>query len=243
MAGNLSGDIVTPSALERAERDAMFQLLTAYFDNVTHTHFVEDLDEKDWVVLLRDNKSGEIKGFSTLMQIRMLVDDRSIIAFFSGDTIIDQAYWGQAELARIWSKHVFGEADRIHASGSGEQVYWFLISSGYKTYRFLPVFFHEFYPNFRTPTPGHARRILDALGGARFPDEYDPESGIIRFSAATPLRDGVAVVTSQRLKDPHIAYFVERNPGYAGGDQLACLVEISRDNVTPAGARVLAALG
>lgn len=220
----------------------MFALLSTYFENVTPTHFEQDLAEKEWVVVLRDRERGVVKGFSTLMLIRLLVDEQPIAAFFSGDTIIDRAYWGEAELARIWSRHVFGEADRIHASGSGEQVYWFLISSGYKTYRFLTVFFRRFYPNHRTSTPGHIRRILDALGGARFPDEYDPATGIIRFSEATPLREGVAEVTPQRLTDPHIAFFVERNPGYAGGDQLACLVELCRENVTPAGARVLASL-
>ena len=28
----------------------------------------------------------------------------------------------------------------------GTPVYWFLISKGYRTYRFLPVFFNRFYP-------------------------------------------------------------------------------------------------
>ena len=35
MAGKLIGDIVIPSVLGEAERDAMFALLGAYFENVT----------------------------------------------------------------------------------------------------------------------------------------------------------------------------------------------------------------
>ena len=44
------------------------------------------------------------------------------------------------------------------------EFYWFLISKGYKTYRFLPLFFREFYPRHDAPTPAWAKEILDALG-------------------------------------------------------------------------------
>ena len=37
--------------------------------------------------------------------------------------------------------------------GAGQHLYWLLTSKGYKTYRFLPVFFNEFYPCFSSPTP------------------------------------------------------------------------------------------
>jgi hypothetical protein len=213
----------------------MYTLLVHYFNNVTRPQFERDLAEKEWVITLADAASGQIQGFSTLMRLQVVVDDRPVVAFFSGDTIIHQDYWGETELPRLWGRHVFGLAETV----GDARVYWFLISSGYKTYRFLPVFFREFYPTYRRPTPPASQRVLDTLAQLKFPGEYDPGSGLIRFSHASPLRSGVAEVTRQRLKDPHIAFFVAANPGHAQGDQLACLVELTYANLTPAGRRMI----
>ncbi len=235
--GQLSGQVCRPSALSAAQRQRMSDLLHEFFENVSAAQFEQDLSEKEWVVLLCDSGTGEIQGFSTLMRLQLTVDDRPITAFYSGDTIIHPAYWQEAELPRVWGQHVFAQAETV----TDGEAYWFLISSGYKTYRFLPVFFREFYPSHVQPTPPHIRAVIDALGAAKFPGEYDAGRGIIRFASASPLRAGVAEVTDVRLKDPHVAFFVQANPGHAQGEQLACLVSLTRDNLTPAGRRVLGA--
>jgi hypothetical protein len=134
---------------------------------------------------------------------------------------------------------VFAEADRIRSQNPEARVYWFLICSGYKTWRFLPVFFREFYPNPDAPTPAHVQNILDALGERKFGIEYHKETGIVRLRTATPLREGVADVTEQRMRDPRIVFFTQKNPGYLQGDELACLTEISRTNLTRAGERMV----
>lgn len=233
--GRLTGRVQYPGELTGAEREQMYTLLARYFTNVSRLQFDRDLAEKEWVILLTDTSSGQIQGFSTLMRLQTVVEGQPVVAFYSGDTIIEQEYWGEAELPRLWGRHVFSLAERI----TGAQVYWFLISSGYKTYRFLPVFFHEFYPTYLRPTPPAKKRILDALAQLKFPAEYDPEAGIIRPAEASPLRSGVAEVTPRRLKDPHVAFFIAANPGYAQGHQLACLVELSPANLTAAGQRML----
>jgi hypothetical protein len=169
------------------------------------------------------------------MRMQTTVDGAPVVAFFSGDTIIDQGAWGETVLPRLWAQHVFGLAAAIPSA----RAYWFLISSGYKTYRFLPVFFRTFYPTYSAPTPPHAQRTLDALARLKFPDEYDPASGVVRFAQATPLRPGVADLSEARLSDPQVAFFVAANPGHAAGDELACLTEIAPANLTAAGRRML----
>lgn len=234
--GRLTGQIELPRRLAETQRTEMYHLLAHYFGNVTRLQFEHDLAEKEWVILLKDAVSGQIQGFSTLKRLQVEVDGRPLVAFFSGDTIIERAYWGEAELPRLWGRHVFNLAVE---SGEAE-VYWFLISSGYKTYRFLPVFFREFYPSYQRPTPPAIKRRLDALARLKFPSEYDPERGIIRLAEAAPLRSGVAEITPRRLKDPHVAFFIEANPGHTCGEQLACLAALRHDNLTAAGRRMLA---
>jgi len=238
-ARRLAGSVVLRALLTPGERERMYDLLAAYFLHTSREQFESDLAEKESVVLLRDLKEGQIQGFSTLMRISMALDGREIVAFFSGDTIVAQEFWGETILSRIWSQTVFAEADRVRTGCPDALVFWYLICSGYKTWRFLPVFFREFFPHPDRTTPPHIKRILNALGERKFPGEYYSEEGVVRFHSATPLRQGVADVSEERLRDPLISFFHRINPGHINGDELACLTEISRCNLTRAGERVV----
>ena len=129
------------------------------------------------------------------------VDGRPVKALFSGDTIIDRERWGDHALCHVWGRLALSLID----AHPGAELYWFLISQGYKTYRFLPVFFHEFYPRHDRPTPDRVKAVIDALARGRYPEAYDEGNGVIR---ATPLqcrlRAGLADVTPERLRDPHV---------------------------------------
>ena len=234
VGGVLSGTVQRVEQLAPVERDQMYALLAQYFANITRAGFDRDLQEKEWAILLADS-SGQIQGFSTLMRLRTVVDGQPVVAFFSGDTIVHRQHWGETTLPRLWARHVFGLAGAVEDA----RVYWFLISSGYKTYRFLSVFFREFYPTYLRPTPPTIKQVLDALALRKFPSEYDPRQGVVRVARAAPLRPGVAEITGQRLHDPHVAFFEAANPGHARGDELACLAELVPANLTPAGRRML----
>ena len=231
------GSVVPLARLTAEARDRMYVLLTTYFAGTCRGRFDADLAEKESVVLLRDRDTEEIQGFSTFMRIEISVDERDIVAFFSGDTIVATQFWGESTLSRLWSQTVFAEADCIVAKRPSTPVFWFLICSGYKTYRFLPVFFRKFYPNPETRTPDDFQRILDTLGRAKFGNRYD--AGVVRLEQAAPLRPGVADITEQRLRDPLVAFFSSRNPGHSQGDELACITAISRSNLTRAGERMV----
>jgi hypothetical protein len=230
----LRGCVQPVAVLTQSERDQMYALLTRYFEDVTNARFAADLAEKEWAILLFD-AADQLQGFSTLMRLQISVEDQPVVAFFSGDTIIDRAYWGETALPRLWARHVFGLAEAIRDA----RVYWFLISSGYKTYRFLPTFFRTFYPTCTAAMPPQIKQIVDRLALLKFPAEYDRTCGVVRLAQATPLRGGVADLTPQRLSDPHVAFFAAANPGHIDGDELACLTEITPANLTPAGRRML----
>ncbi len=234
----LTGSVAQRSGLTACDRHRMYELLASYFDGTTRDRFEADLEEKEAVVLLRDIH-GRIEGFSTYMRIELPVDGRDVVAFFSGDTIVARQYWGETILSRLWSRTVFAEAASIEADRPNVQVYWFLICSGYKTFRFLPVFFREFYPHPNAVMPADVRLILNSLGQRKFGAHYDPCSGIVRLPHATPLRQGVACITEHRLRDSLVAFFTAMNPRHGEGDELACLTRISRTNLTRAGERMV----
>ena len=231
----LTGRLVPVAAVTAAQREAMWRLMDRHYADARCDSFEQDLAEKEWVIQVFD-AAGELCGFSTQMLLEVSASGRPIRALFSGDTIIDRERWGDNALAHVWGRLGLR---RIDASSPGA-LYWFLISKGYKTYRFLPVFFREFYPRYDVRTPGWAKEVIDALGSHKYPGAYDAAAGVIRAGPSQcRLRGEVAEVTAQRLRDPHVAFFRERNPGHARGDELCCIAPLSRANFTPAAYRVI----
>jgi hypothetical protein len=240
-APRLSAAVIPRERVTLSDREEMYQLLEAYFQNTSLQQFAHDLAEKDTVILLRDPEDARIVGFSTLMKIEVTVEDRHVIGFFSGDTIIAREHWGSSLLARLWVTTVFRVADRIRQHSPDTLFYWFLISSGYKTWRYLPTFFVAYAPHPDLHPSPFERQVVQTLATKKFGDDYHPDAGIVRFRRANPLRPGVAEVTERRRRDPLVEFFVRMNPGHGQGDELVCLVPISSSNLTPAGLRMLKA--
>ena len=172
---NLSARLATLEEVTLAQREEMLALMQRHYVNVRRAVFEADLAEKRWVILIHDADES-LCGFSTQTIVEAEVGGRAIEALFSGDTIVDRAHWGQQVLTRTWGRLALALID----SRPGEELYWFLISKGYKTYRFLPVFFHEFYPRYDHHDPPWVRSAVDALASSRYPHNYDPEAGVIR---------------------------------------------------------------
>src|SRR5688572_15306387 len=232
----LEGRLANVTDLSGAEREAMFALMDRHYENVNPATFAADLVAKSWVILLCDPETGALCGFSTQVILEVTVLDRPVRALFSGDTIVDRERWGDSALAHVWGRLALSLIDRYE----GADLYWLLISKGYKTYRFLPLFFHEFYPRHDRPTPAWAHAVLYALARHKFPVAYDPATGIVRADGRKDrLRPGVAELTGERLRDPHVRFFAERNTGHAQGDELCCLAPLTRANFTSAAFRVI----
>lgn len=210
----------------------MRALLARQFRDVTAEAFAADLDEKEAAVLLYDGDE-RLAGFSTLLRIETERDRRSVTAFFSGDTVVSPGARSAALLPRLWSQHVFAAA----RERPERDTVWFLLSSGYRTYRFLPTFFQRFTPAFDDRTCAADRALLAALAHTRYGERYDPETGVVRLEHPTPLRDDD--IPASRLRDPHVAFFARANPGWTRGDELACLTRIHPDNLTEAGRRMV----
>lgn len=229
----MNGRIVRRSELLAREEAAMLALLAAQFDGVTRASFERDLDEKGWVILLED-AARALRGFSTLDCRECRLRGEQVTVVYSGDTVVAAEAAGTTALSRTWIGAV-QLLRRLHPHGP---LYWLLIVSGYRTYRFLPVYWKRFHPRPDAPTPPESQALLDALAEGRFGPRYDRERGVVRFPVPQVLREELRGIPPARLADPHVAFFAERNPGYERGDELVCLTELAHDNLTPAGLRM-----
>ncbi len=232
----LTGQICNVVDLSQQDRRQMYELMQRYYANVRQADFDRDLKEKQSVIVAREPGNNSVAGFSTQTVTSSIFDGESVRVLFSGDTIVDHRYWGRNPLAQLWGRLVLSLIDQF----PDEPLYWFLISKGYKTYRFLPVFFRAFYPRYDQPTPDWAQRLTASVATERFGDRFEANRGIV---VADPdgcrLRADVAEVTGRRLRDPHIAFFSRRNPQHTKGDELCCIAALTRENFESSAYRVI----
>lgn len=226
------GEMVERGSLTQSDIERMYALMAEFYAQTEEHVFRRDLAEKEYVLLLREG--GKIVGFTTQKLLDVQVGDEVVHGIFSGDTIIDKAHWGEAELFRVWAQFWFSYAEQF------PEFWWFLICKGYKTYRILPTFWETFYPTYRQETPPREQAIMDSYASALYGEEYDRARGVIRYRHTKDrLREGVADIDEHRLKNRDIAYFAEHNPGHVRGDDLVCLAKISRDAMKPRSPKVL----
>src|SRR5580658_6869411 len=112
-AKRLEGSVIPRALLSSADRQRMYELLSAYFLGTSRELFERDLSEKEAIVLLRDRKDRNIQGFSTLMRLSAEIDGREVVAFFSGDTMFARDFGGKTTLGLLGTQTFFYEADRI----------------------------------------------------------------------------------------------------------------------------------
>jgi hypothetical protein len=232
----LIGKIVPVYELTTKEKERMYNLMSENYDGVSINSFEKDLSEKADAILLSDNESNQIHGFSTLMILEERVRGVKTKVLFSGDTIIDKKYWGDTELEHHWGKYAFSLIDK----NPNMPLFWFLMSKGYKTYKFLPVFFNEFYPRHDKLTPDYEQEILDTFAKKKYPLGYNPLTGLVKIEGNKDrLKQGVADIDERRLKDPHIRYFLQKNPHWFKGDELCCIMPLKKDNFNKMALRVI----
>lgn len=202
----------------------LYDLFERHYADVTFERFASDFGEKEYVILVRDG-GGELRGFSTVRTFVREVDGRSVRLLFSGDTIVDPRFWGEQELGRTWSRL----AGALSAERPDLPFYWLLLSKGYRTYLYLPLFFHEHYP---AREDEFARSVVHDFATQRYGRDFDPRRGVVSF--ATPhgrLREELGEIGEHRMRSEHVRFFVERNPGFREGDELVCLARLDESNL------------
>lgn len=216
------------SDLTPTERATMFGLLSIEFLGMRREDFIRDLEEKDVVVLLRrESCDGEIVGFSTLMLLDLPIANRKVKAVFSGDTTVLPEFRTSGgigiEIGRYFMKAL--------KAFSEHEIYYVLISKGWRTYKVLPFFFKTYAPKHDMPTSIHDKAVMDAFGSVKYPGDYDPDQGLIMFSKETQrLIPGSIDAVPPHDPDVHTMFYLQKNPTYLSGTELVCVGRVQVEN-------------
>jgi hypothetical protein len=213
---------------------AMFELYNRYYAGTDLTVFTQDLQNKNWVILLYDYEN-KLQGFSTLALFTTQYEDDPYRILYSGDTVIDHQFWGQHELAAAWIRF----AGQIKLEQPDVLLYWLLIVKGHRTYRYLSAFCHTYFPAPDEDVPTVMQQLMNQLAIERFGDAYDSARGVISFvESHGHLRDAWSDIPDNVKKRREVQYFLQRNPHYERGDELVCLCELTDTNLKPYARRI-----
>ncbi len=202
----------------------MHELMGAHYEAVPWERFMQDLSSKDEVLMLHD-VAGHLRGFTTIAWNPSGHCEEGDV-LFSGDTIIDRRCWGTQELVRAFCRR----AGQWQAQ-SGRRLFWLLISKGYRTFLYLPLFARRFHPHPENPETEWAA-IASRVATVLFGESWKADEGVIRFpSSQGHLREELADTKPEHDGNPMIRFFLERNPGYRHGEELLCLAEMSEANL------------
>tara|TARA_R110002073_G_scaffold108803_2_gene244530 strand:- start:47120 stop:47968 length:849 start_codon:yes stop_codon:yes gene_type:complete len=198
----------------------MYEVFRQYYANTDMPTFIKDFNKKTGAFLVRRCSDGLIVGFSTVALMDLEMNGRKAKGVFSGDTIIEEAYWG----GRALQLKFFLYLVRVVLRHPFTPVFWLLISKGYKTYLLMANNFFRFYPhpeakfeNYEAMAQQYSERL--------FPGCYDPQRKLLDFGDSYQhLTDDVAGITPEMCdRFRNIAFFEERNPTWRRGTELPCI--------------------
>ena len=225
------------AACSQQEIETFYRLLCQEFLGISWDDFMRDFREKDAVMILRkEHDQGEIVGWSSLMVLTLAlpgIQNGEVKGIFSGDTVVLPEYRSGIGLG----VELGGYFMQVYRRFPQHLVYYILISKGWRTYKIMPFFFHEYSPRYDKPTSALDQAVIDAFGKKKYPHHYSPATGVVTFSPQR-LRPGSIDAIPQKL-DAHTQFFLEKNPGFLEGHELVCVARISPDNFTNALKRLL----
>ena len=216
---------------EIGNRDVLFSLMDRHYERMDRSRFEMDLNQKEGAIIL-ENESGKVHGFSTYQFLHTRFAGRQIIALFSGDTVVDKAFWGDSALFRTFGKLLY------QTMRNESNLYWFLISKGIRTYQMLPLFFKRFYPSVDEETPDEAADLIRHLAELKYPGFFDAKSGLVK-TRTYRLKKEMADIPLNKRMNHHIRFFLDKNPGWRVGDELACLTELNPNNMKGTALRLI----
>ena len=216
------------------ERIQCHNLLLEEFDGVIWDDFIKDFEEKEYAMYLMSE--GRIVGFSTMMFIDVIVEGQNKKLIFSGDTTVLRKYRESFGFAVEMAKLFVRAIDLFPCM----EIYYVLISKGYRTYRILPFYFKHFSPSYICETSREEQSIIAAFGQKKYPNQYRHNDGLLMFDGTTQRLKLDSIDAVQPFKgNPHTDFFFKKNPDYLLGNELICIAKVCPENFTSAIVRLV----
>ncbi|PKN52687.1 MAG: hypothetical protein CVU55_05505 [Deltaproteobacteria bacterium HGW-Deltaproteobacteria-13] len=203
----------------------MHDVFVKYYYNADYQTFVQDLKKKIGAILVKKIDDDTIVGFSTIGIIEKEINKKRCLGMFSGDTVIEKEYWGLPNLQTAFLRFMIKTRIKYPLTN----LYWFLISKGYKTYLLMANNWDSYYPKYDKTEDEKRKSIVKTFSNHLFEGVYDEKTGLLKFGDNyQKLKEDIAEITEEmKEKYPKISFFEQVNPTWREGTELPCLADIS----------------
>ena len=198
---------------------AMWTIYKGSFDIPMET-FLESMKNFDSYALFF-TKSGNMVGFSGIRDGKTTLDGKLYRTVYMGHFSVAKRFRGKSlipfALIRIFADHYLNFR-------KGRLVVWGDAGT-YRSYLVMAKGTKHFYPN-PNPPAGHwhdtLAQISREVGKECVSGTFDPDRGVVHSRTQIAMVPEY-VITNEDMQDPHINFYVKRNPGYRKGDGMVFL--------------------
>ena len=181
-----------------------------------------------YTIFGREKMDGSLRGFSFIDKSCSQVNGRKCTLIKTGLSLFNAKYQGGPILYYVILYHSFMEMIK-HPT---VPVFLMGRTASYKSYLMLVNSVTSTYPRYDAPAPDYIKAVLHHYANTeRLPgEEYDPTSFVLKRET-TNIKRFVAPITEKDLKNPHIKFFVENNPGWSKGHLMFCASPLTKSDL------------
>ena len=178
-----------------------------------------------FVIICRDKLDGSLRGMCLLDKGTKGAVGHQYTVIKLGLALFTNYYQGGPLLYYIVFYHILKEI-LYHPH---TPVYVMCKVFSYKSYLGLLKNFTNFYPRHDAPTPDFEKKLVnefaDSVRGQY--EDYNPETFVLKREVSN-LKCHVAPITEEEMKNPHIKFFAECNPGWSKGHCLFTIATVRK---------------
>mgnify|MGYP000093569878 CR=1 FL=1 len=210
----------------KIENDTWQEILVLAADELSSTEGLVDALKKRQRIALYKYK-GDIVGIAALDIVAEEFEGKKVCSIYTGNTWIRQD-WRNKNLIQALSFVAMIQAKIKYPFHS---LFWFFGSNNYMSYRLLYNNFDKYWPNIEKETPEWEMNYMRHLGMFYFDSTLDAETLVWSQKSARSFKDEDTKLTNKQKNDPHIDFYVKRNPGYVHGDRLMCMAPLDKNTI------------
>ncbi len=186
---------------------------------------IEALKQRQRIALFK--YKGEIVGIAAIDIFPEVFEGEKACSIYTGNTWVRQD-WRNKNLIQLLAFMSMIESKIRYPF---HRLYWFFGSNNYMSYRLLYSNFSRFWPALDVQTPEWELNYMRHLGELYFDSTLDRETLIWSQKGSRSFKEEDTVLADKHKKDPHIQFYLERNPGYMQGDRLMCMAPLDKNTI------------
>ena len=210
--------------LDEVSGKELYNYLLKMLDSeASYEEFHKVLKTYKYVVTCRDKMDGSLRGVGLAGVERRDLDGYKYTIVRVGLTFLEKSYQGSPILYYMIAYLLLKEMI-LHPL---TPLYTIGKSFTYKSYLLTCHAFPYGYPRYDKETPPLAKKIINEFARSVMTssDVYDEETFVLKREKVY-IKPGTMEISAKDLEDPHIKFFVERNPGWTKGHQLLNLGQV-----------------